>query len=134
VPSVALALPEGTWRISLAGMAARDTLAFFRLWAVLLLATIGLQALEPVIAPLELVSGSAFSAGTAEVALVSARRSEAAEDQLIPTPLLPQPEPVPVPFSAVLVPAVPHLRPDARGPPPRDRAERLPDLRGPPLA
>ena len=116
-------------------MTARGTLAFFRLWVVVLLATIGLQALEPVVTPLERVSGSAFSAATADVALISARRGDAAQVQTVPTPALPMPAPAePIELVAVLATPLERSQPPARGPPPRDRSERLPDLRGPPLA
>lgn len=116
-------------------MTSARALFLFRLWAALLLATIGLQALEPVAAPLQRVPGSAFSAATADVALASSRRTETAQVQAVPTPALPK---LPVPVSLASLPAVwpraEHLLPLARGPPPRERSERLPDLRGPPLA
>jgi hypothetical protein len=116
-------------------MTARGTLAFFRLWAVVLLATIGLQALEPVAVPLERVSGSAFSAATADVALISARRGDPVETQAAPIPAVPVTMvAVPITLVAVLIAPAEHSQARARGPPPRDRAERLPDLRGPPLA
>lgn len=111
------------------------TLALFRVWAVVLLATIGLQAAEPVRAPLQREAGSAFSAATADVALVSARRSAVAQVQAIPAPPLPTPvAQVRFELPVLAIARVDHLRPPGRGPPPRDRPERLPDLRGPPLA
>jgi hypothetical protein len=116
-------------------MTARRTLALFRLWALVLLATIGLQAMAPVPAPLQRESGSAFSAATAEVTLASPRRVEVVKATAVPTPPLVSSAP-----PVLVVPAVArfatadHLRPAVRGPPPRDRSERLPDLRGPPLA
>jgi hypothetical protein len=113
---------------------ARFTLALFRFWAVVLLATIGLQAAEPVRAPLQREAGSAFSAATADVALVSARRSAVTQVQAVPVPPLPTLlAQVRIERPASMAASVDHLRPGARGPPPRDSAERLPDLRGPPL-
>ena len=49
-------------------------LARLRIWPLLLLAAIGLQAAEPIRAPLDRVQGSAFSASTLDVALGAARR------------------------------------------------------------
>ncbi|MBB4859533.1 hypothetical protein HNO88_002862 [Novosphingobium chloroacetimidivorans] len=110
-------------------------LVLFRLWAALLLATIGLQALEPVVTPLQRAPGSAFSAATADVALASSRRAEIAQPQALPTPALPR-FPAPVSHASVptMLPRAKHLLPLARGPPPRERSERVPDPRGPPPA
>jgi hypothetical protein len=115
-------------------MTAQRTLAWFRLWAFVLLATIGLQAMSPVAAPLQRELGSAFSAATADVALASTRRAESTR-LVLPTPPLPRDEAVIrlVPMAAALLP-IAHLRPAATGPPPRLSPQRLPDLRGPPLA
>ena len=115
-------------------MTAHRTLAWFRLWAVVLLATIGLQAMAPVAAPLQREAGSAFSAATADVALASTRRAESTKVAL-PTPPLPLEKPHVrlAPLLVALLPIV-HLRPAATGPPPRLSPQRLPDLRGPPLA
>ncbi|CDO36104.1 MULTISPECIES: hypothetical protein [Novosphingobium] len=106
-----------------------------RLWAVLLLAAIGMQAAEPIRAPLERVSGSAFSAATLDVALVTARKSEAAATQELPAPPITRLAPA-MAMRPVAVAAGPRLRllPEARGPPPRQHPARLPDLRGPPAA
>lgn len=116
-------------------MTASRTILIFKLWAAVVLAVIGMQAMVPVQAPLQRETGSAFSASTADVALDSARRADPAKVQAIPSPpllgALPRIRLLPATVSPV---AVDHLRPDVRGPPPRDRAERLPDLRGPPLA
>jgi hypothetical protein len=116
-------------------MTARSTLALFRLWAVLLLATVGLQAMTPVPAPLQRETGSAFSAATADVALVSTRRGDAARLAPVPAPAVPEAEPTVrlAPSAASFLPAE-RVRPAVRGPPPRRSAQRLPDLRGPPLA
>ncbi|GEM_PF-1884933 len=58
---------------------------WFRLIAALLLATIGLQAV-PAAADMESVrSGSAFSMGTVDVAILNMRREEA-RPQLVPVP------------------------------------------------
>jgi len=104
-----------------------------RLWAALLLAVIGLQAAEPIRAPLERVTGSAFSAATADVALASNRRTEATVLKVVPTPPLPEMPQVVEPMPArTLVPAA-RLRPSARAPPQRQDNARLPDPRGPPL-
>jgi hypothetical protein len=117
-------------------MTARRTLALFRLWALVLLAMIGLQAMEPVHSPLQREAGSAFSVSTADVALATGRRADVAKATPVFTPPLAAMPPSPV----HLAPAVARfatadqLRPAVRGPPPRDRSERLPDLRGPPLA
>lgn len=50
-----------------------------RLFAMLLLATIGLQALAPSPVPFERGHGSAFSSGTRDVAVVSSDRTPAAK-------------------------------------------------------
>lgn len=77
--------------------------SIFRLWAFLLLATIGLQAIIPVGSPLHLSSGSVFSADTFEVA-IGPQRQNRRDGSLAPYPLdswlpqqgrhaLPQPTP-----------------------------------------
>lgn len=101
-----------------------------RLWALLLLAAIGLQAAAPVSKVLETRHGSAFSATTAEVAVAPQRRVEA--DRQIALP-----QPVPVLGAAPLVPArAIHAawspRPDSTGPPAREILARQPAPRGPP--
>lgn len=116
-------------------MPAHRALLVFRLWAAVILAVIGIQALAPVPSPLQRGSGSAFSAATADVALASVRRGDSAKVKAIPTPTLPEPlQQLHVVPAAFVFAAADYLRPRVRGPPPRDRAERLPDLRGPPLA
>ena len=108
-----------------------------RILALLLLAAIGLQAVEPIRAPLERTQGSAFSAATADLALATGRRVETGKAQALPTPALPTiaPTAFETPHLALLPPdAPPHLRPEVRGPPPRGHPARLPDSTAPPLA
>ncbi|AIT79665.1 hypothetical protein [Novosphingobium pentaromativorans] len=107
-----------------------------RLWAVLLLAAIGMQAAEPIRAPLERVPGSAFSAATLDVALVTTRKSEAAATQELPTPPVTRSVPAAAlrPLAIAVAESRLRLLPEARGPPPRQHPARLPDLRGPPAA
>lgn len=105
-----------------------------RLWAVLLLAAIGLQAASPIARPLEARHGSAFSATTFEVALAPQRRVESVRHEAEP-----QPAPLPAPAAPVALavasgPALPAPRPDSTGPPVHDILAWLPAPRGPPLA
>jgi hypothetical protein len=60
-------------------MIARAPFHPLRLFALLLLATIGLQALAPVPVPFERGHGSAFSSGTLDVAVASSDRATAAK-------------------------------------------------------
>lgn len=102
-----------------------------RCFALLLLATIALQASEPV-RGLEYQRGSAFSAATSDVAIAASRRTAAA--QLAPAPL-PQalPEiPLTVPAAPLRLAAVP-ARPDSTGPPRPRRLARPAEPRAPPL-
>ncbi|MCJ2183530.1 hypothetical protein MTR62_12630, partial [Novosphingobium sp. 1949] len=64
-----------------------------RLCAALLLAVIGVQAAEPVRAPLHPVPGSAFSAATIDVALMPARTGSVRALVALPDPVVP-PRPV----------------------------------------
>ena len=108
-------------------------LARMRIWSLLLLAAIGLQAAEPIRAPLERMQGSAFSASTLDVALASDRRAQG--QHVAPTPLPPPAATLEQPASARFALAEPaHLRPEARGPPPRSHPARLPDSTAPPIA
>ncbi|TCM17794.1 hypothetical protein EDF56_105137 [Novosphingobium sp. PhB165] len=114
-----------------------SSLLRFRLWAVLLLAAIGLQAGEPIRAPLERIHGSAFSAATMELALASQRRGDTSVTQQVPTP--PPPPPVVVEterlhLAAAEPASTPRLHFEARGPPPRSHPARLPDSTAPPFA
>lgn len=103
-----------------------------RLCAVVVLATVGLQAAMPVTAPLEVAHGSAFSAATVEVALAAQRRAEPARQAPAPQPLLP----VALPFQplapATTLPPAPAPRPAATGPPARDILAFQPAPRAPP--
>jgi hypothetical protein len=110
----------------------------FRLWVVLVLLVIGIQSASPVPAPLERVEGSAFSAATADVTVTTQRREleDATEARLVP--LQTGADAVIAaaharPFRPAFAPG-PRLRPETRGPPPRESVERLPDKRGPPAA
>ena len=107
--------------------------AWARVWTLLVLAVIGLQAATPVRAPLDRQPGSAFSASTIDVALSSPRRDESEwpPAQVI-TPL--RKERALAPPLRPRVAVFPHVRPDVRGPPPRQRPSRLPDSTAPPLA
>jgi hypothetical protein len=112
-------------------------LARMRIWSLLLLAAIGLQAAEPIRAPLERMQGSAFSAATLDVALATARRTQG--QQVAPTQPLPIPPAVVAVQDAAMTPSFAlaqpsHLRPEARGPPPRNHPARLPDSTAPPVA
>lgn len=110
--------------------------AWARSWALLLLAVIGLQAATPVSAPLDRQQGSAFSASTIDVALTTMRR-DAGHAAIAQTAA-----PVPAELAQVLprerrprlAVATQRLRPDVRGPPPRELPSRLPDSTAPPLA
>lgn len=106
-----------------------------RIWSLLLLAVIGLQAAAPIRAPLDRPPGSAFSATTVDVAVSTVRRDakQAAPAQI--TPDLPRHAVDALPLGQVphLLPS-PRLRPEPRGPPPRAHPARLPDSTAPPLA
>lgn len=105
-----------------------------RLLVVLLLATIGLQAAEPIASPLQQRHGSAFGAITYEVTLAPARTSDARKAVVTRAalPLVTFAE-APPPRAAAL-PASPVLRPDSTGPPLRDIASWQPSPRAPPLS
>lgn len=112
-------------------------LARLRIWSLLLLAAIGMQAAEPIRAPLERMQGSAFSASTLDVALAAPRRTQglqqAATQPLPIPPAITVVEDLPAPARFALA-RPPHLRPEARGPPPRGHPARLPDSTAPPIA
>lgn len=109
--------------------------ALCRLLSLLLLATIGLQASEPVRGP-HRDRGSAFSAATSDVVVASYRRPEAIRTTIAPLP--PLPRLVETPFARTAAPlqlaAVPAPRPDSTGPPARMILARQPAPRAPPLA
>jgi hypothetical protein len=103
-----------------------------RMWAALLLAAIGLQALEPIATPLQLSHGSAFGATTYEAALAPQRRNVAEGQKLVPlSPTLPAIRSVPDAFAMAPPPAP---RPDSTGPPARMILAREAPPRAPPLA
>lgn len=63
-----------------------------RFWAALLVLTVALSAVAPIEAPLDVRSGSAFSADTVEVAIAPARQGLAVQRVVqlpAPLPLLP---------------------------------------------
>lgn len=112
-------------------------LSRMRFWSLLLLAAIGMQAAEPIRAPLERALGSAFSAATLDVALSTARKSHGASAttaQPLPLPrvALVAEDPVPAPRFALASPS--NMVAEARGPPPRRHPARLPDSTAPPIA
>ena len=117
-------------------MSARlPSLMLVRLWAALLMAVIGLQALDTAPPSLERRSGSAFSASTQEVALYVQRAERVQRQAVVPLPsvLLPvQPAALPLRTAALI--AVPAPRPDSTGPPPFDIQSWNPAPRGPPRA
>lgn len=105
-----------------------------RLWALVLLAAIGLQAAVPVGGPLQVRHGSAFSATTVDVAVAPQRRIEAESPVSSPLPAI-----VPVAAAQPSAPAFAALvsrpsRPDSTGPPAEDILARQPAPRAPPIA
>jgi hypothetical protein len=123
------------------GMLARlPFLMLGRLWAALLLATIGLHAAAPApaaAAAIEQTHGSAFAVNSYEVALVVQRGDRAVRQ----APLAPQPlSPATVPHETrparvATLPVLPAPRPDSTGPPPpRDIHSWEPAPRAPPRA
>jgi hypothetical protein len=113
------------------------SLMLVRLWAALLLATIGLQAAEPApAASVERAHGSAFAANTYEVALFVQRGDRAVRQAWVPQPPL---QPVArsvllAPAPRVALPVVPAPRPDSTGPPVLDIHSWEPAPRAPPRA
>lgn len=94
------------------------SLTLVRLWAALLLATIGLQALDTAPPSLERRSGSAFSASTQEVALYVQRGERVQRQAVAPQPLVAFPLSVAVVRSRVAeLVVLPAPRPDSTGPP-----------------
>jgi hypothetical protein len=105
-----------------------------RVWTLLLLAAIGLQAAEPIHAPLQRTQGSAFSATTIDVAVVSNRKGETevlASPLPAPAMAAVQPRLKSIPLTAI---APAHLWPETRGPPPRGHPAAPPDSTAPPFA
>lgn len=105
--------------------------ALVRLLVALLIATIGLQASEPV-RDVQRTRGSAFSAATVDVAIATTRRAETVRMLVVPEP------PLPAETTLSALPASLHLpavspRPESTGPPehpilPRQHAPRAPPL------
>lgn len=105
--------------------------------AVVLLAAIVLQAGMPLAAPLERPHGSAWSAGTIDVAIAATRKGAdvATVAALDRTETQVSVAPVNAQRSAIATDALPaHYWPEVRGPPPRAHPARLPDSTAPPLA
>lgn len=108
-----------------------------RIWALLLLAAIGMQAAEPIRAPLERGTGAAWSAATSDLALVSNRKAGDAslQSQQQPPQPLPQMRVAPLPnLRSVALSTPPQREFDARGPPREEHPARPPDPTAPPLA
>ncbi|WP_239026540.1 hypothetical protein [Novosphingobium decolorationis] len=107
-----------------------------RIWALLLLAAIGLQAAEPIRAPLERAPGSAWSSATSDLALSPSRRGEDGAQDTAPQP----PQPLPERSTAGLSPNAPavlaalSLAPRAQAPPPQRHPARPPNSTAPPRA
>lgn len=111
------------------------SLTLLRLWAALLLATIGLQASAPAAPSLEKTHGSAFAATTYEVAVLIQRDARSQRQALAPQPLLPVAVlAAEVPARASVVPEQPAARPDSTGPPLHDIHSWQPAPRAPPRA
>jgi len=90
-----------------------------RFWAALLVLTIAFHAGVPVGAPLDMRSGSAFSADTVDVAVAPARRAISENTAAVPLQPL-----VPVQAAFTLPAEAPQI----------DDAHRCPDPTGPPAA
>jgi len=107
----------------------------YALLGALVLATACLQALGPIDAPLERSQGSAFSAATADVAIVRARAGEVLRQVPAPVPPLLTPVTLPVAIAAAgIIPESPAVRPDSTGPPLRSAHTLRPGPRAPPRA
>ena len=111
------------------------SLKLVRLWAALLLATIGLQATASAAPSLQKTSGSAFSAATYDVALYVQRGEKVQRHAVAPQPLVPLAVAIrslPTPTSALADQPAP--RPDSTGPPLREIQSWKPAPRAPPRA
>lgn len=86
-----------------------------RFWAALLVLTIAFHAGVPVGAPLDMRSGSAFSADTVDVAVAPSRRISA--EITVAQPLAPNPVAIALPTATPLLSTADHHWPDATGPP-----------------
>lgn len=115
-------------------LARLPSLILVRLWALLLLACITMQAGKPITTPLEQSHGSAFTALTYEVALSPRRGEDAAAQFQALSPAIPietrdwanSIEPVPKTQNPP--------RPDSTGPQIRDVQSWRPAPRAPPIA
>lgn len=108
-----------------------------RVWTLLLLAAIGMQAAEPIHAPLERTQGSAWSSATLDLALAAQRKDEtqATQPNVQPVDLLQPRASVGTELAqAAFVPQPRALLPDARAPPPRRHPARPPSSTAPPLS
>lgn len=107
-------------------------LVMLRLLTLLLLATIGVQASEPV-RPLQHKAGSAFSAATADVAIVASRRVMADKYAPVQVPFVLRSAPA-VAALAMLIILLVLNRPYSTGPPlPAWRTLRPAPARAPPI-
>lgn len=91
--------------------------SLFGFWAVLVLATVGIQATVPLPAPLEPTHGSAFSATTVEVALATRRPTEAVRAVVAPQPPVAIPVDVASRRHTPALAVIPAPRPNSTGPP-----------------
>nr|WP_246544015.1 hypothetical protein [Novosphingobium profundi] len=107
-----------------------------RLFALALLCAIGVQALEPIRAPLERTQGSAFSAATLDLALVSQREQAAKPvvSRSAPPQARLEPAAHPRPLAQAVRPAPAFAHAPIRAPPPRGRPGSPPDATAPPRA
>ena len=116
-------------------LARLPSLKLVRLWAAILLATIGLQATASAAPSIEKTDGSAFSATTYQVALYVQRAERVQRQAVAPQPLAPfaiVARALPAP-ALVLGGGVPR-RPDSTGPPLRSIHSWQPAPRAPPRA
>lgn len=116
-------------------LARLPSLKLVRLWAALLLATIGLQATAAAAPSLEKTSGSAFSAATYEVALYVQRGEKVQRQAVAPQPLAPLAVALEsLPTRPVVLADGTAPRPDSTGPPRRQIHSWKPAPRAPPRA
>ena len=116
-------------------LARLSSLSLFRLWAVLVVAIIGLQATAPAAPSLRKTDGSAFSASTYQVALYVQRADRGQRQALAPQlPTLRAMASFVPPVRPAALSDRPAFRPDPTGPPLRDIHSWQPAPRGPPRA
>ena len=114
-------------------LARLPSLSAFRLWSVLLIAVIGLQASLPAAPSLDKTQGSAFTAMTYEVVLFVQRADRGQRETVV----LPESSAVrhePMPALELAMAERSAGRPDTRGPPDGEVHVRQPAPRGPPYA